>query len=125
MEILHLTDLDAKKAELGNVDGYHFFSPDLIPCRDYILCKINGKVAGMIQFTKNSIVVPGSVGVGFVEVNTQFRGNGVAKAMIKKLIEYARSQHKPVRPGRFTYDGEMKIKPVFEKLSKEIGVKLV
>lgn len=61
----------------------------------YFKATIDGREAGMMTYTRSG---DSQITIDHTEVNSEFQGKGVGKAMVGKSAEYAREENLKIRP---------------------------
>lgn len=61
----------------------------------YFKALLDGREAGMMTYTRSG---DDEITIDHTEVNSEFQGKGVGKAMVEKSAEYAREENLKIKP---------------------------
>lgn len=85
----------------------------------------NNEVAGIAGFLPSMQNTPNALGIGFVEVASAFRNNGIAKGLVKRLMRLARKAHKSLYVTPYSPNGAAYLQPFMAPLASQMGVSLI
>lgn len=98
------------------IAGFHYFSLDDTDMeKEFLICKQSDQFVGVIKHgVYNSYNIPHQ-GLPYIDVNINYRNQGIAKMMVEKLNDYLRTD----LPLFLTHESDMGKKCHMEKLFKD------
>lgn len=86
----------------------------------YPVIKIGDKIVGLSELLKDPFDKTNkNLWIQFLSIDPKEQGNHYGSKLAKEIFDFARQNNYSLEASRYTEDGYTKMRPVFEKLSKE------
>jgi GNAT superfamily N-acetyltransferase len=105
-------------------EDFAYFSHDVVEYRSYLLCEINGEVAGMVVFVENTQWMENAFGLGAVTVSPRFKNQGVGTFLVDAFFHLALLHGKQVRSTPYEPEGKLYLRSVMRRAAAKYDVNL-
>ena len=108
--------------EEGGVFGYFEIKDLSLHQKDkfYPIIKVGDKIVGLSELLKDPFDIDKkNLCIQFLSIDPKEQDNGYASKLAKEIFEFARKNNYSLEASSYTEKGFKKLRPVFERLSKE------
>ena len=92
--------------------------------RVYPYVELDGEIVGLAELEQDPNLDK-NIWVKFVSIDPKYQGKGYGSQLMNEIFKYVKEEGYSLQPSRYSDDGLVKLKPLFEKLSKEYGVTII
>lgn len=90
----------------------------------YPILKVGNEIVGLSELLKDPFNNK-NLWIQFASIDPKAQNNGYASKLAKEIFEFAKNNNYSLEASRYTEKGFEKIRPVFERLSKEYPINFI